>query len=55
MMAFVGIPGAEWVAVADFSVLPGVRHPRQVLDRWLRQRGIDWLPFAEDEILWWEP
>lgn len=50
-----GIPGSEWGAVAYVDHLPGELSASRMLGRWLRRRGIDWMPFAPDEILWWEP
>ena len=46
-----GIPGSEWVVVAEFDNLPGEVDPRRVLERWLRRRGIDWMPFAQGDCL----
>lgn len=41
-----GIFGGRWVEIAAFENAPGGIRPPEFLAGWLRERGIDWLPFA---------
>jgi len=42
-------PG-EWVQVIGYENLPGTPRPADALAAWLRVQGIDWAPFADDDI-----
>ncbi|MFF4258545.1 hypothetical protein ACFY1L_45900 [Streptomyces sp. NPDC001663] len=41
---------AEWVQVLSVENLPGRRNPTRELLGWLRERGIDWMPFEQDDL-----
>ncbi|WP_308295734.1 hypothetical protein [Streptomyces odontomachi] len=40
----------EWILVADYVNAPGCPRPAAALRGWLRDRGIDWMPFTLDEV-----
>jgi hypothetical protein len=40
----------EWVQVISYENLPQMPRPAEALTAWLRERGIYWLPFADDAI-----
>jgi hypothetical protein len=45
-----GLADGDWAEVAAFENAPGSGRPGDVLANWLRERGIDWMPFADGEI-----
>lgn len=40
----------EWEQVIAYANLPRTPRPADALAAWLRDRGIDWMPFAADDI-----
>jgi hypothetical protein len=40
----------DWAEVAAFENTPGSGRPGDVLASWLREWGIDWMPFADGDI-----
>jgi hypothetical protein len=45
-------PHPEWIAVVRCENAPGHPQPMAAVRGWLRERGIDWMPFAADEVRW---
>ncbi|MFI5718510.1 hypothetical protein [Nocardia sp. NPDC051750] len=41
----------EWVPVVRCRNVSGGMPPRLAFAAWLRERGIDWMPFAADEVV----
>jgi hypothetical protein len=41
----------EWVSVVRCRNVSGGTSPRLAFAAWLRERGIDWMPFADDEVV----
>lgn len=40
----------EWVPVVSYENLPKGRRPAAALAAWLRDWGIDWMPFADGDV-----
>jgi hypothetical protein len=40
----------EWVQVIAYANGPRTPRPADALTAWLRDLGIDWMPFADDDI-----
>lgn len=51
-MDFMDTPSADWITIAAYDNLPGCLRPMAAARAWLRDRGIDWMPFEQDEIRW---
>lgn len=43
---------ADWITVSTYENVPGCLEPMAAARAWLRDRGIDWMPFGRDEIRW---
>lgn len=43
-------PGPEWVTIAAYEDHPGGPSPGAAVRAWLRDRGIDWMPFQDNDL-----
>jgi hypothetical protein len=40
----------DWVTITSYENLPRCPKPRAATRAWLRERGIDWMPFRDNEV-----